>query len=337
MSNNELAKFGYIQAQSASDAVSILTKYAGNAKIIGGGTDLLYMMKDNVDLHVPEYLVDITNLGLDYVKYTASDGLRIGATTTVGKVQSDPNVNQYYTALVQATSGHPPGIANAATVAGDVLQEVWCWYMRGNYDCWRNGGNVCYAAIGDNRYYQSIFGGNLCYAVNPGDIAPVLFALGVDVTVQGPGGSKTMTMEQLMPGVTLVDGRVTELGLHYNELVTEIHIPAPASGTQSAYFKLADRGGIDFALASAAVVVTTNGSTISGAKVYLGGVANTPHRAPSAESALVNQTLPLSTSVIAQAATNAVSGSNPLTWGTGNGFKVQEAMAAVKKALANLT
>ena len=336
MSNNELANFGYIQATSVSDAVSILSQYAGKAKVIAGGTDLLSQMKNDIDLLTPEYVVDITNIGLNYVNY-ASDGIRIGATTPVSRVQADPNVNQYYKALAQSTSGHPPGIANQATAGGDVLQEVWCWYLRNNYDCWRNGGNVCYAAVGDNRYYHSIFGGNLCYAVNAGDIAPALFAFGADVTVQGPGGSSTLTMDQLMPGITVVDGRVTELSLHYNEVLTEIHIPTPASGTQSAFYKVADRGGIDFALASAAVVVTTNGSAISGAKVFLGGVANKPHHATSVESALVGQSLPLSSGAIASAAQNATSGATPLTLGTGNGFKTQLVVGAVKKALSSLS
>jgi xanthine dehydrogenase YagS FAD-binding subunit len=111
----------------------------------------------------------------------------------------------------------------------------------------------------------------------------------------------------------------------------------PASGTQSTYAKVADSGGVDFALASAAVSVTTNGSNISGAKVYLGGVANTPHRASSAESYLVGQSLPLSAGAISQAAQNAVSGATPMTLGTGNAFKVQLAVAAVKNALASLT
>jgi xanthine dehydrogenase YagS FAD-binding subunit len=228
-------------------------------------------------------------------------------------------------------------LTNHRTVGGDVLQEVWCWYLRNDYDCWRNGGNVCYAAQGDNRYYHIIVGGNLCYAVNPGDVPLALFALDADVTVQGPGGSRTVTMDQFLPGVSIVDGRVTEINLHHNELVTEIHIPAPASGTMSACYKVADRGGIDFALASASVVIVPNGNTVSGAKVVLGGVATTPHRAHSAESYLNGQTLHLSSTVIAQAATDAVSGNTPLTIGTGNACKVQLAQAGVKRALASLS
>ncbi len=336
MSSNELAKFGYLQATSVSDAVSKLTSYGGNARIYAGGTDILSQMKDGIDMLTPQYLIDISALGLDYVTFNQSDGLKIGATTNVSTVQADPNVNQYYTALAQAVTGHPPGIANQATVAGNVLQEVWCWYLRNNYDCWRNGGTVCYAAAGgDNRYYHSVFGGNLCYAVNPSDVAPALFALNADVTVAGPSGNRTLTMDQLMPGVTIVDGRVTEKTLRYNEIVTEIHIPTPASGTQSAFFKVSDRHAIDFALASAAVSAVFSGTTISSARVVLGGVATTPLRAKAAESYLAGQQL--TESVITEAAAKAVSGATPLTEGTGNAFRVYLAQGAVAKALRSFT
>jgi xanthine dehydrogenase YagS FAD-binding subunit len=298
--------------------------------------DIISKMKNGIDNLLPQYVVDISALDLNYVTFSESDGLRVGAATPVSTIETDPNVNQYYTALAQAATGHAPGIANQATAAGNVLQEVWCWYLRGNYDCWRNGGTVCYAAEGgDNRYYHSIYGGNLCYAVNPSDVAPALFALDAEVTVAGPSGNKTVTMDQLIPGVSIVDGRVTEKSLRYNELVTEIHIPTPASGTQSAFFKVSDRHAIDFALASAAVSAVFNGSTISSARVVLGGVATKPLRVTAAESYLAGQQL--TETVISNAATKALAGATPLTTGTGNAFRVYLAQGAVAKALRSLT
>jgi len=212
---------------------------------------------------------------------------------------------------------------------------VWCWYLRNNYDCWRNGGNVCYAAIGDNRYYHTLYGANLCYACNASDIAPALFALDADVTVQGPGGSSTLTMDQFMPGTTIVDGRVKENSLRYNEIITQVHMPMPASGSMSAFFKVSERGSYDFAMASCAVSATISGGTLSNTRVVLGGVAEKPLRASGAESYLNGQQL--SDSVIAQAATNALSGATPLTNGTGNQFRVFLAQGAVKGALRALT
>ena len=305
---NELNQFGYLQPKSVSDAVTLLTKYGGQAKVIAGGTDVLYLMKNNVELLTPQAVVDITGLNLSGITYSGGSGLSIGATTNLVTVKNDPNVKQYYPALAQAATGHPTQIANLATIAGNISQEVWCWYLRNNYDCWRNGGNVCYATGGDNRYYHSLFGGNLCYAVHAADMSGPLMALDATLTVEGPGGSSTKTMEQFLPGVSIVDGRVKENSLHYNEIITKVNIPTPASGTQQAYFRIADRTAIDFPLASAAVVVKFSGSTVSSAKIVLGHVATHPIRASAAESYIVGKQL--TESVIAEAAQKAFRGRN---------------------------
>lgn len=341
---NELNKFGYLVPSSVDEAVSMLTKYGGSARLIAGGTDLLYSMKDHVELLTPQYVIDITPLGLTGIEFSSQRGLTIGATTPLLALQSNSNVQQHYGAIAEATTGHPVQIASQATAVGDISQEVWCWYLRNGYDCWRNGGNVCYAIAGDNRYYHSLFGGNLCYAVHAGDLTGALFAYNATLTVVGPGGSRTITMDQFMPGVTIVDGRVKENSLAYNEIVTQINVPTPPSGTKSSYFRMADRTAIDFPLASVAVVAQTNGKTITRASVVLGHVANTPVRARSAESYLVGKTLPMSEADIAQAAQNALSGATPLTHesvsaggpGQGNGFRVYIAEGVVKSALRSL-
>ena len=337
--NTELKKFGYLKASSASDAVSLLTKYAGNARIIGGATDVLNLMKNGVVGRSPGYVIDISSLNLSYINYSSSDGLHVGATTTLTTVANDANVNEpQFKALAQAANAAAsPEIENQATIAGDFLQEVWCWYLRNNYpSCWRNGGNICNAAYGgDNRYYHSIFGGNLCYAVNPSDVAPALFALNADVTIVGPQGQRSgVPVSQVMPGTSIVDGRVTEISLAYNELVTEIHVPPQPSGAVSTFYKVSDRGTIDFALASAAVRATMNGSTVSNCAIYLGGVSETPYHATSAENYLNGKSL--TESVIVQAGNSALSRATPLTTGTTNGFKVQVAKGALTHALRNL-
>jgi len=339
----ELNPFGYLVPNTVDEAISMLTQYGGNAKVLAGGSDLLYLMKQQVTTHIPQYLVDISALGLANITY-GSSGLTIGATAPVLSVQSNPNIVQNYPAIASATTGHPVQIASQATAAGDICQEVWCWYLRNNYDCWRNGGDVCYAVQGDNRYYHSIFGGNLCYAVHAGDLTTALFAHNASLTVAGPGGNSTLSMDQFMPGVTVVDGRVKENTLAYNQIVTQINVPAPSSGQLSTFFRMTDRGAIDFPLASAAVVAETSGSTIKSARIYMGHVANKPIRASGAESAIVNQSLPLSESTIATAAANAVKGATPLTHpnvnaanaGHGNAFRVYIAQGVVANAIRAL-
>ena len=322
----------------------MLTKYGDKAKVIAGGTELLYRMKDGMKYQTPQYVVDITNIGLSGVTYDGTNGLKIGATTPLSTVRDDPNVGQYYTAIKQALTGHPSQIANQATAGGDISQEVWCWYLRNNYDCWRNGGTVCYAANGDNRYYHSIFGGNLCYAVHAGDLTPALFAMNASVTIATPGGTRTATMDQFIPGVSIVDGRVKENTLHYNEFVTQINVPVPASGTKSAFFRVTDRDAIDFPFASVAVAATFNGSNVATMSMVLGHVATKPLRVPAAQSYLVGKSL--TEDVIASAADQALSGATPLThsavgaFGTqdghstpGNAFRVYVAKGAVINAL----
>lgn len=335
MSNYEVPQFKLFMPSTLDEAVRLLTQYGGQAKVVAGATNVLYLMKNGVTYHTPKYWVDITNLPLDYIKYSPSDGLRIGALTKISTIAEDPNVNQYYPALAQAASRvASPQIRRQATAAGDILQEVWCWYLRYNYDCWRNGGQVCYGAYGDNRYYHSIFGGHLCYAVHPGDTTTAYFAFDAEVTIYGPNGQYTMPITQFMPGVTIVDGRVKENVLRYNEILTEIHLPPLPSGTKSAFYKVSFRRSFDFALASAAVRLTFSGNTIESAKIVLGGVANVPRIASSASSYLVGKTL--TPDVINEAASLSTEGAQPLTTGTGNAFRVYLAQGAVKKALSSL-
>jgi len=328
---SEVKNFGLIQPSTLSEAVRLLDRYGNEAKVIAGGTDILYLIKNGVTHHMPRILIDISNLGLSYIR-VESDGLRIGATTTLSEVAENETIKNRYTVLAQAANrAASPQLRNMATIGGDILQEVWCWYLRYNYDCWRNGGTICYGAIGDNRFYHSIFGGRLCYAVHPGDVAPALFALNARVVVAGPGGERTLSMDDFMPGINLVDGRIKENVLRRNEILKEIIVPATQANTKSAFYKVAERGSIDFALASAAVAANMNGSTIQRINIVLGGVDVKPRRATAAEDFLRDK--PLTVENIGRAAELAVQDAQPLTFGTGNAFRVGLARGAVVKAL----
>ena len=329
---SEVPKFGLVQAQSVQDAINQLSKYgAGNARVISGGTDIISRMKNGISAHTPSVLIDISGLNLNYIKQD-SGGVHIGATT----LNSDVVANSATPALLSAAVGSIATLQlrNNSTIGGDILQEVWCPYLRNNYDCWRNGGNVCYGAIGDNRYYHSIFGGRLCYAVHAGDAAPALAALGAQATIQGPLGSRTISMGQLFPGISVVGGRVQEHTVDYNEILTEVYIPNQASGTMNGWYKVRDRGTWDFALASAAITTHVSGGTASNASIYLGGVDVVPHHATAAESALNGQSL--SEATFAKVASAAVQDATPLTYGLGNSYRVDLTKGAVVSALRAL-
>jgi len=331
----EVPKFGLVQAQSVQDAINLLSKYgAGNARIISGGTDIISRMKNGIAAHTPNYLIDISGLGLNYIKQD-SGGVHIGATTANSDVVNSSVVNTAAPLLASAVGSIATlQLRNNSTIGGDVLQEVWCPYLRNNYDCWRNGGNVCYGAIGDNRYYHSIFGGRLCYAVHAGDAAPAMSALGAQATIQGPLGSRTISMDQLFPGISVVGGRVQEHTVDYNEILTEFYIPNQPKGTKSGWYKVRDRGTWDFALASAAVTVNMSSGAASNASVVLGGVDVVPHRASAAESYLNGKSM--SEDVYSGAGAAAVQDATPLTYGIGNAYRVELAKGAVINALRAL-
>jgi xanthine dehydrogenase YagS FAD-binding subunit len=331
----ELKKFGYIKAESVQDAISLINRYGRDAKLISGGTDLISRIKNRIETQLPKIVIDISNIGLDYIKYAEPDGLKIGGTTSNGKIVNDQTINQKYPALALAAGFiGTPQIQNAGTIAGDILQEVWCWYFRNNYACWRNGGNTCFGALGDNRFYHSIFGGRECYAVSAGDIPSALFAFDANVKIASTYGEKTMTMDQLMPGIGTVDGIVKENALGFNEILTEVHIPVLPPNTKSAFYKVRNRGSWDFGLASTAVVARFSGNTIENTRLVLGSVEVKPHRAIDAENFLTGKTL--SEDTISMTADKAVEGATPLKNGTGNAFRIELAKGAVKKALRML-
>ncbi len=334
----EVSQFGLHQPTSLSEAVSLLAQYGQEAAVIAGGSDIISRNKNRIKQHLFTHLIDISGLNLSGITNN-SNSITIGATTQINQVATDPNVNSSMPVLAQAAGQVATlQIRNVGTVAGDVLQEVWCPYLRNNYDCWRNGGNVCYGAIGDNRYYHSIFGGRLCYANHAGDIGPALSALGATATIYG-SGERTISMDGLLPGISVISGIVKENTVGQNEILTQFTVPKPSSTSKSIYYKIRDRGTWDFALASAAVILDFSGSNVSSASIVLGGVSVIPHRASAAESYLIGKSITGSNAedVFTGAANAAVSDATPLTYGTGNAYRVDLTRGAVKKALRTLS
>ena len=117
-----------------------------------------------------------------------------------------------------------------------------------------------------------------------------------------------------------------------NEIITEVAIPFPASGSRGAYVKVARRAAWDFALASAAVQVVLADGVVQRARVALGGVATMPWRAPEAEQALVGHRL--TAEVIDSAARAATAGVRPLAQ---NAYKVDLVQGVVRQALTQVS
>lgn len=331
-----LPEVKYVAPSSLGEAISILNRYGQRARVIAGGSDLLYLMKKDTMVFDPEVLVDIKHLNeLKTLDFDAEQGLRLGALTTLSEVENSSTVQSNYPVLAEAASTvASPQVRNVSTVGGTLTQQVWCWFLREGLPCWRAGGNVCSAVLpgADNRYYHSVLGGRECYAVHPSDVAVALEALGARVTVAGPGGTRTLGFDEFLPGNVWIDGVLQSHVVRANELVTEVRVPPLASNAMGAYVKVALREVFDFAIASLALILWLDGSTITDARAVFGGVAPAPHRDTGVEDVLRGRQL--TTDLRDMASQVALRGAEPLE---NNAYKVDVAKGVVKEALAKLT
>jgi len=300
-------------------------------RFLAGGTDLLTLMK--ADIVAPSLLIDIKRLeDLPRGIVQATDGgVTLGALTTLSEIEHDPAILKQYPALAEAVSqAATPQLRNMATIGGNLLQRPRCWYFRNSlFHCWLKGGTECHARDGENQHH-AIFGESPCVAVHPSDAAAALMALGASVRLRGPAGERTIAIEDLLAEPT--EDRRTETTLHDDELLLDIRLPPPASGTRSAYVKAMDRKVWAFALVGAATVVQMEGDRIADARIVLSGVAPIPWRARGAEQALAGQ--PANPEAFAGAAEAALRGAHPLEH---NGYKVSLARTLIRRALAAST
>lgn len=332
-----LPEFEYVAPTTLSDALSLLSKYQGVAKVLAGGSDLFYLMKKDAMVRDPQVIVDIKGISeLNFLNFDSTAGLSIGAVTTISTlVNSQAVVNNYPVLALAAGTGHPIQIANVATVGGGLCQQVWCWFLRGGIKCWRAGGNTCYAALpgADTRYYHSIMGGMDCYAVHPSDLAVAVKALDASVTIASQsGGTTKMSFDQFLLGNTFVEGVLQSHVLQSDQLLTRVDIPAPKANTLSTYVRTGIRGTFDFPIASTALVLTLNGTTITDSRVVFGMVAPTPYRDHTMEAALNGKQL--SSDLTSIVDSNALTGAMPLE---NNAYKVDVAKGTLKEAILALS
>jgi xanthine dehydrogenase YagS FAD-binding subunit len=314
------------------EASVILSQHGGEAAVYAGGTDLLVRLKNRL-AQAPAYLVDIKKIdNLRYIKEDADGGVRIGTLTKLAEMAESPLLAKKYPMLVKAIGMiSSPELRNASTIGGDLLQEVWCQYLRGGYSCWRNGGYICYGAIGDNSYYHSAMGGRLCYAVYPGDAATALIPFDAQVTLATPSGPKTLTVEQLVPGDLLVDGRIQSHVVASNEILTEVRIPPPRSNVRMSFEKLRPRGVWDFAMASLALSLEVQDGAVADARVVFGGIAGRPLRETAVEALLKGKTV--GPSLAADIPPRALANAAPLKY---NAMKIEMARGLLASGLEQL-
>jgi len=327
-----MKKVSIYRPTSVDEAIQILSQHGAEAGVYAGGTDLLVRLKNRLQ-QAPTYLVDIKKINnLRYIKEDAQGGVQIGAATKLAELADSELLQKRCPMLVQAVNMiSSPELRNASTLGGDLLQEVWCQYLRGGYSCWRNGGYLCYGAIGDNSYYHSAMGGRLCYAVYPGDAAVALIPFDARVKLATPAGTKELTVEQLVPGDMLVDGRIQSHVVRFNEILTEVTLPPPKPGLRASFEKLRPRGVWDFAMASLALRLDVRDNAIEDARVVFGGISGKPLREHAVENFLKGKTL--SAELGDQAVAIALANAAPPKY---NATKIDMAKGLLASGLAKL-
>jgi xanthine dehydrogenase YagS FAD-binding subunit len=307
-----LPKFSHARPSSVGDALAVLEEK--DARIHGGGSDLLGCLRDGV--FTTDTLVSLGGISeLSGITASADGGLKIGAMTTIAEIAANGRVATDYTALGDAANVvASPQLRNQGTIAGNLCQKPRCWYYRGDFDCLRKGGELCYAYAGENQYH-CIFGGDMCYIVHPSDTAPALAALGAICRVSSPTASRSVAVDALHMAPSEDPQRETVLD--DDEIITEVILPKAPAGLRSSYRKVRSRNAWDFALAGVALALVFDDDTVRSARVFLSGAAPVPWRSASVEKAITGKRLDAAT--VAAAAEAAVAGAEPLS---GNGYKI---------------
>lgn len=279
--------FNLLSAESPADAVSKVSSHH-NAKFLGGGTNLIDLMKEDVER--PEFLVDVERLNLSSIEELSGGGLRLGATATNADTARDDRVRSRYPLLREAIlSAASPQLRNMATNAGNLMQRTRCYYF---YDtdtpCHkRSPGSGCSALHGFNRMHAILGTSEKCIATHPSDMCVALAALNATVQVRGPEKDRSVSILDFhrLPK----DDPEKDHILAPDELVWAIDLPAEGFSSNSYYLKIRDRESYAFALVSVAAALRLSETTIEEARVGLGGVAHKPWRAFSVEEALIGR------------------------------------------------
>ncbi len=326
MSKDMMPGFELFQPADVAGALGLLGKYGADAWSLAGGQDSLDWFKDRAKR--PKAVVDLGGIAaLKGIRETA-DGVEIGALTTLSEVADNTLIRERYGVLALAASRvASPQIRNQGTIGGNVCQDARCWYYRAGLDCYRAGGNTCYADTpqGMNREH-CLYGASRCIAVSPSDTAPALLALDASFVVAGAKGERIVPGEQFFIGPATDIRRMTSI--EPGELLTAIRVPKTFAGARFYFEKVADRNTWDFALVNIAASLRVAGELIEDIRVVCGAVECVPRRLTGVEELARGSTKNAETANLA--ASVAARGAVPLNY---NGFKIPLMENLVRRAL----
>ncbi|MFM0237094.1 FAD binding domain-containing protein [Paraburkholderia phytofirmans] len=327
----QLSRANGVRDAITAGATSATAEQGAQVRFLAGGTTLLDLMKLNVER--PTQVIDISRLPLDRIEALPDGGVKIGATARNADLALHPLIRAPYAVLSQALlAGASAQLRNMATTGGNLLQRTRCVYFRDTaMPCnKREPGSGCPAIQGFNRTLAILGASDACIATNPSDMNVALTALDATIHVEGTGGARSIAIDDffVLPGTTPQRENVLDAG----DLITHVTLPPLPAGARSVYLKLRDRASYEFALASAAVVVTLDGGRIGHVRVALGGVGTRPWHALEAEAVLRGATPDAAT--FRKAADAALANAKPQSQ---NGFKVELARRCIVHALTQAT
>jgi xanthine dehydrogenase YagS FAD-binding subunit len=323
-----MINFRYARANDVAEAVRLVDGDP-NAKFIAGGTNLIDLMK--MDVERPTAVIDITRLPLKQIEGMPGGGLRIGTLVRNTDLAYHPLVEQRYPVLASAImAGASQQLRNMASTGGNLLQRTRCHYF---YDTAaacnkREPGSGCSAIDGHNRMHAVLGASDACIAVHPSDMCVALAMLEAKVHVSSASGDRVIAFADLhrLPG----DTPQRDTNLNAGEIITAVELPPQGFAKHYTYLKIRDRLSYAFALVSVAVGLELEGDLIKDGRFALGGVAHKPWRDPQAEAALRGQ--------LANAATFARAADVLLRDAKGYGhntFKIDLARRCIARALTH--
>ena len=318
--------FELFQPSSVADAQKLLAQHGADGWALAGGMDSLDWLKDRIKK--PKAVVDLS--GIEELKgvRTTSDGVEIGAMTTLTDVVNNSIIKEKYSLLAEAAElVASPQIRNQGTIGGNLSQDARCWYYRAGWPCYRAGGNLCYADTPEGRNREhAILHAERCVAVNPSDTAPALIALDAKFVIRTRKGERIVDAEDYFigPDIDITRLHILEPG----DLLTAIRIPSAWAGAQFYFEKIRDRNVWDFPLLNVASAMAVSGNRIARIRIAVNGAAARPLRLKTVENAVIGK--PPSAATGEMAGKLAVQGAVPLQF---NAYKIPLMRNLVMRAI----
>jgi xanthine dehydrogenase YagS FAD-binding subunit len=321
--------FELLQPSSIADAQKLLEQQGRDAWVLAGGMDSFDWLKDRIKK--PKVVVDLSGVAeLKGIRAT-SDGIEIGAMTTLTEVIQHPVIKEKYTLLADSAElVASPQIRNQGTIGGNVSQDARCWYYRAGWPCYRAGGNICYADTPEGRNREhAILHAERCVAVNPSDTAPALIAVDAKFVIRTPKGERVIDAEDYFVGP---DIDITSLHvLKPGELLTAIRIPSAWADAKFYFEKVRDRNVWDFPLLNVASAMVVSNGAIERIRIAVNAAAARPLRLKAVEDAVRGK--PANAATGEMAGKLAVRGAVPLQF---NAYKIPMMRNLVKRAIGGV-